>query len=57
MVLERVRVAASAAEGPEQHGHSGQAQLVTQPQDRRRDVAQILGDQREVGELTLDRPE
>src|SRR5207237_6180283 len=37
--------------------HPREAELVAQPQDRRRDVAEILGDQREVAELALDRTE
>ena len=54
MVLERVRVAAGAAEGPEEHDHPRQAELVAQPLHRRSDVAEILGDQGQVAELALD---
>src|SRR4051794_11788197 len=57
MVLERMRVAAGAAEGPEEHHHPRKAELVAQPQDRLSDVAEILGDQRQVAELALDRSE
>src|SRR5437763_1197728 len=57
MVLERVRVAARAAEGPEEHDHPREAELVAQAQDRWRDVAEVLGDQGQGTELALDGPE
>jgi hypothetical protein len=57
MVRKGVRVAPSTAEGPQEHHHPWKPQLIPQPVDRRSDVAEILGDQREVAELPLDRAE
>ena len=52
-----VRVALAAAERPEEHDHPRQPELVAERVDRRRDVAEILRDQRQVAELALDRAE
>ncbi len=48
MVLEPVRVALSRTEGPEKDDHAGQAELVPQLDDRRRDVAEVLCDHGEI---------
>ena len=58
MVREGVRVtAAAAAKRPEEHDHAGQAELVAQPVDRRRDVSEVLRYQRQIAELSPDRVE
>ena len=57
VVRRVVRVALAAAEGPEENDHPREAELVAQPVHRRRDVAEVLGDQRQIAELALDRAE
>ena len=48
-----VRVAAPTAERPVQHDHAGEAELVAQRVDRRRDHAEVLRDELQVAELAL----
>ena len=50
----RCGLRAAAAEGPVEHDHARQAELVPQPVDGRRDATEVLRDQRQPPELALD---
>jgi hypothetical protein len=53
VVLESVRAAWRAVERPLQNDHSGETELLAEPDDGRGDHAEVLGDERHLAQASV----